>query len=102
MHVFYFFFFFHVSLLRFVNRSALLTKFFPEMSFRTSALECLTEIAGLSDLDAVYNPLFQQMFVVLVKQVGGYFLKRLSHDHCHTHHLYHLVWSLVIFSTFAL
>ncbi|CAN0300852.1 unnamed protein product, partial [Scytosiphon promiscuus] len=47
----------------------LLTKFFPETAFRTSALECLTEIAGLVDLDPRYNPLFQRMFVVLVKQV---------------------------------
>ena len=49
--------------------SALLTKFFPETAFQTSALECLTEIAGLVDLDPRYNALFQQMFVVLVKQV---------------------------------
>lgn len=49
--------------------SALLTKFFPENMFRTSALECLTEIAGLVDLDPRYNHLFQQMFVMLVKQV---------------------------------
>ncbi|CAN0025922.1 unnamed protein product, partial [Hapterophycus canaliculatus] len=48
----------------------LLTKFFPETAFRTSALECLTEIAGLVDLDPRYNPLFQRMFVVLVKQLS--------------------------------
>ena len=52
-----------------VNFSALLTKYFPEMAFRTAALECLTEIAGLVDLDPRYNTLFQRMFVVLVKQV---------------------------------
>lgn len=51
--------------------SALLTKFFPEMAFRTAALECLTEIAGLVDLDPRYNTLFQNMFVVLVKQVSN-------------------------------
>eukprot|EP00904_Undaria_pinnatifida_P004429 jgi/Undpi1/13988/HiC_scaffold_9.g03639.m1 len=49
---------------------ALLTKFFAEALFRTSALECLTEIAGLVDLDPRYNPLQQQMFVVLVKQLS--------------------------------
>lgn len=53
--------------------SALLTKFFAEALFRTSALECLTEIAGLVDLDPRYNPLQQQMFVVLVKQVSFFF-----------------------------
>lgn len=51
------------------NLSALLTKYFPEMAFRTAALECLTEIAGLVDLDPRYNTLFQRMFMVLVKQV---------------------------------
>lgn len=56
----------------FVHDSALLTKFFAEALFRTSALECLTEIAGLVDLDPRYNPLQQQMFVVLVKQVNSY------------------------------
>ncbi|CAM9157205.1 unnamed protein product [Discosporangium mesarthrocarpum] len=49
---------------------ALVNKFFPESLFRTSALECLTEIACLSDLDARYDPLFQQMFVLLVKQLS--------------------------------
>ncbi|CAB1100876.1 unnamed protein product [Ectocarpus sp. CCAP 1310/34] len=55
--------------------SALLTKYFPETAFRTSALECLTEIAGLVDFDPQYNRLFQGMFVVLVKQV---FIKKLA------------------------
>eukprot|EP00752_Nemacystus_decipiens_P006845 g6147.t1 len=50
---------------------ALLTKYFPEMAFRTAALECLTEIAGLVDLDPRYNTLFQRMFVVLVKQLSA-------------------------------
>lgn len=54
-----------------VYDSALLTKFFPETAFRTAALECLTEIAGLVDLDPRYNTLFQNMFVVLVKQVSN-------------------------------
>lgn len=52
-----------------------MTKFFAEALFRTSALECLTEIAGLVDLDPRYNPLQQQMFVVLVKQVSFFFMK---------------------------
>lgn len=62
----------HPLLPRWNVLSALLTKFFPENAFRTAALECLTEIAGLVDLDPHYNPLLQRMFVALVKQVMGF------------------------------
>lgn len=67
----------------FRHHSALLTKFFAEALFRTSALECLTEIAGLVDLDPRYNPLQQQMFVVLVKQVTIACVRmQVSNSHC--------------------
>ena len=40
----------------------LLNKFFPVPIFRNDALECLTEIGNLSDLDPEYDPLFQKLF----------------------------------------
>jgi exportin-1 len=40
----------------------LVNKFFPVQLFRNEALDCLTEIGSLSDLDPQYDPLFRQMF----------------------------------------
>lgn len=40
----------------------LLNKFFPVPTFRNDALDCLTEIGNLSDLDPQYDALFQKLF----------------------------------------
>ncbi len=50
----------------------LLQKFFTLPLFRVEALGCLTEIAGLTGLDAQYDPLFRRLFeefIVLLSQV---------------------------------
>ncbi len=50
----------------------LLQKFFTVPIFRVEALGCLTEIAGLTGLDAQYNPLFRRLFeelIVLLSQM---------------------------------
>eukprot|EP00566_Odontella_aurita_P002334 CAMPEP_0113600474 /NCGR_PEP_ID=MMETSP0015_2-20120614/42722_1 /TAXON_ID=2838 /ORGANISM="Odontella" /LENGTH=1086 /DNA_ID=CAMNT_0000508725 /DNA_START=303 /DNA_END=3563 /DNA_ORIENTATION=- /assembly_acc=CAM_ASM_000160 len=51
----------------------LLNKFFPEPMFRNDALECLTEIGNLQDLDPQYNPLFQKLFAGFITQLGKVF-----------------------------
>lgn len=40
----------------------LINKFFPEPQFRNEALDCLTEIGSLTDLEPQYDILFCQMF----------------------------------------
>jgi exportin-1 len=51
----------------------LLNKFFPEPMFRNEALDCLTEIGSLSDLDPQYDILFCQMFTNFLRQLNGIF-----------------------------
>ncbi len=53
----------------------LLTRFFPEPLFRNDALDCLTEIATLQDLDPhPYDALFVQLLSEFLQQLGGILL----------------------------
>lgn len=40
----------------------LITKFFPVPAFRNATIECLTEIAGLTDCPAQYDPVFSALY----------------------------------------
>lgn len=51
----------------------LLNKFFPEPLFRNDALDCLTEIGTLQDLEPQYDPLFRQLFVTFLQRLGDIF-----------------------------
>ncbi|CAM9232138.1 unnamed protein product [Chrysoparadoxa australica] len=51
--------------------SKLLQKYFPAPIFRIPALECLTEVAALSDLDPQYDMLFRQLFVGLLEKLAA-------------------------------
>lgn len=51
----------------------LLNKFFPEPLFRNYALDCLTEIGTLQDLEPQYDPLFRQLFVTFLQRLGDIF-----------------------------
>eukprot|EP00980_Cylindrotheca_fusiformis_P007359 scaffold1525_cov142-Cylindrotheca_fusiformis.AAC.159 len=51
----------------------LLNKFFPEPMFRNYALDCLTEIGTLQDLEPQYDPLFRQLFVTFLQRLGNIF-----------------------------
>jgi len=51
----------------------LLQKFFPVPVFRNDTLECLTEIASLTDLDPAYNLLFQQLFNTFMHKLADVF-----------------------------
>ena len=52
---------------------ALLNKFFPEPMFRNDALDCLTEIGTLQDLEPQYDPLFRKLFTTFLAQLGNIF-----------------------------
>lgn len=51
----------------------LLNKFFPEPIFRNDALECLTEIGSLTDLEPQYDPLFRKLFAGFLARIGEIF-----------------------------
>lgn len=51
----------------------LINKFFPEPAFRNEALDCLTEIGSLSDLDPQYDILFCQMFTQFLTRLNAIF-----------------------------
>lgn len=51
----------------------LLNKFFVVPMFRNDALECLTEIGSLSQLDPEYDPLFQDLFSNFLQRLGNIF-----------------------------
>lgn len=51
----------------------LLNKFFPEPMFRNDALDCLTEIGNLTDLDPEYDSLFRKLFGGFILQLGKIF-----------------------------
>lgn len=51
----------------------LLNKFFPEPMFRNDALDCLTEIGSLSDLEPQYDILFCQMFSGFLSRLNEIF-----------------------------
>jgi exportin-1 len=51
----------------------LLNKFFPEAMFRNDALDCLTEIGTLQDLEPQYDPLFRKLFVSFLTRLGDIF-----------------------------
>ena len=53
----------------------LLNKFFKEPLFRNDALDCLTEIGTLTDLEPTYDPLFRQLFVAFLQRLGDVFRK---------------------------
>lgn len=63
--------------LGFIFQTTLITtltqKFFPEPMFRNDALECLTEIASLTDLDPEYNLLFQNLYLGFMAKLGEVF-----------------------------
>eukprot|EP01041_Mallomonas_annulata_P009489 gene9489-19720_t len=52
--------------------NVLISKFFPEEAFRTSTLDCLIEIAGLSpaDISDQYRPTLQQLICSLIQQLN--------------------------------
>lgn len=51
----------------------LLNKFFTAPVFRNDALDCLTEIGTLTDLEPQYDPLFRQLFVAFLQRLGDVF-----------------------------
>eukprot|EP00934_Nitzschia_sp_Nitz4_P001594 Nitzschia sp. Nitz4//scaffold6_size259037//145946//149439//NITZ4_001085-RA/size259037-augustus-gene-0.296-mRNA-1//1//CDS//3329556926//1594//frame0 len=51
----------------------LLNKFFAEPMFRNYALDCLTEIGTLTDLEPQYDPLFRQLFTAFIQRLGDIF-----------------------------
>lgn len=51
----------------------LVNKFFPTPAFRNDALDCLTEIGNLRDLEPQYDVLFQQLFVKFLTRLGDIF-----------------------------
>ncbi|KAJ1457703.1 CRM1 C terminal-domain-containing protein [Pelagophyceae sp. CCMP2097] len=48
----------------------LMTRFFAAQQFRNAALECLTEIASLSDLEPKYDASFVRLYVGLLQALG--------------------------------
>lgn len=52
---------------------ALLNKFFPVAQFRCEALDCLTEIGSLSDLEPQYDPMFRELFATFLTKLGALF-----------------------------
>eukprot|EP00613_Pedinella_sp_CCMP2098_P080055 CAMPEP_0171950058 /NCGR_PEP_ID=MMETSP0993-20121228/76781_1 /TAXON_ID=483369 /ORGANISM="non described non described, Strain CCMP2098" /LENGTH=664 /DNA_ID=CAMNT_0012594757 /DNA_START=199 /DNA_END=2190 /DNA_ORIENTATION=- len=48
----------------------LISKFFPVPIFRNATVECLTEIAGLSDCPDQYNPVFVQLYSQFLASLG--------------------------------
>lgn len=51
----------------------LLNKFFPEPMFRNDALDCLTEIGTLTDLEPQYDVFFSQLFVNFLQRLKDIF-----------------------------
>eukprot|EP00581_Thalassiosira_minuscula_P008121 CAMPEP_0183705306 /NCGR_PEP_ID=MMETSP0737-20130205/2450_1 /TAXON_ID=385413 /ORGANISM="Thalassiosira miniscula, Strain CCMP1093" /LENGTH=1082 /DNA_ID=CAMNT_0025932443 /DNA_START=102 /DNA_END=3350 /DNA_ORIENTATION=- len=51
----------------------LLHKFFPEPMFRNDALDCLTEIGSLADLEPDYDPIFRKLFSGFLARLGNIF-----------------------------
>ena len=51
----------------------LLNKFFPEPIFRNNALDCLTEIGTLQDLEPQYDPLFRELFTTFLQRLRDIF-----------------------------
>lgn len=51
----------------------LVNKFFPEPVFRNEALDCLSEIGTLTDLDPQYDPLFRQLFAGFLVRLSDIF-----------------------------
>ena len=48
----------------------LLDNFFPVPAFRSSAIQCLTEIATLTDLEPQYDTLFQSLYMKFLARLG--------------------------------
>jgi len=51
----------------------ILLKFFSEPMFRNDALDCLTEIGTLQDLEPQYDPLFRQLFTKFLEELSKIF-----------------------------
>ena len=49
----------------------LIERFFAAAQFRNATLECLTEIASLSDLEPKYDPSFVQLYLGVLRALGG-------------------------------
>jgi len=56
----------------------LLDKFFPEPVFRNDALDCLTEIGTLQDLEPQYDPLFRQLFTTFLQKLRDVFAQEMD------------------------
>jgi len=56
----------------------LLDKFFPEPVFRNDALDCLTEIGTLQDLEPQYDPLFRQLFTTFLQKLRDVFVQEMD------------------------
>jgi exportin-1 len=52
---------------------ALINRFFPQPMFRNDALECLTEIGTLQDLDPNYDPVFRKLLAGFLSRLGEVF-----------------------------
>lgn len=50
--------------------ATLLTRFFPQPHFRNAALECLTEIGSLSDLEPQYDELLRELYLSFLQELG--------------------------------
>jgi len=50
----------------------LLDNFFPVPAFRSSSLQCLTEIATLTDLEPQYDTLFQSLYMKFLARLGEF------------------------------
>ena len=48
----------------------LIERFFAAAQFRNAALECLTEIASLADLEPKYDPKIIQLYVGVLQALG--------------------------------
>mmetsp|Transcript_51449 Transcript_51449/g.57458 ORF Transcript_51449/g.57458 Transcript_51449/m.57458 type:complete len:1095 (-) Transcript_51449:368-3652(-) len=56
----------------------LLDKFFPEPVFRNDALDCLTEIGTLQDLEPQYDPLFRHLFTTFLQKLRDVFVQEMD------------------------
>ena len=51
----------------------LVNKFFPAQVFRNETLDCLTEIATLTDIEPQYYPIFRMLFTTFLTRLGDIF-----------------------------
>lgn len=51
----------------------LVNKFFPELIFRNEALDCLSEIGSLTDIELQYYPIFRSLFTTFLSRLSQIF-----------------------------